>query len=402
MLVYPEGVKRMEEMTQSEAGKALPIVSVITFLGFLDTHLLIPVMALYASEIGAGAGMVGLVVGLYSLTNTPANIWLGRLVDRFGYKLPLVLGLVGDAVGMFLYTACRLPVHLALVRMFHGISGGVVGPATMSAISHHGDPARQGKSMAFYGMSLAAATLVGYGLSGFIASGWGYKAVFLLGGGLLLVGVVLALWLPGNRRHDYHEQEEPRGDTRRRLVEMFRRRGLLSSYITIFAQYFTFGGVVTLLPLYVKELGMEAFHVGMMLAAFAVMFILMQMPVGSVSDRFGRRAPVLAGLGLGIIALLLLPAFTSFASLIAVMAVYGVAYGAIFPSVSAMVADHASVAERGLATGIFHALLTSGVAIGAPVMGWVGGATGIQTGMFLIAGIMVLALIGVVLDGRRI
>ncbi|MBA7713085.1 hypothetical protein ES703_122083 [subsurface metagenome] len=46
-----------------------------------------------------------------------------------------------------------------------------------------------------------------------------------------------------------------------------------------------------------------------------------------------------------------------------------------------------------MATGLFHALLTAGVAIGAPIMGWAGGVVGIELGLVLSAGIMVLALV---------
>jgi predicted MFS family arabinose efflux permease len=55
-----------------------------------------------------------------------------------------------------------------------------------------------------------------------------------------------------------------------------------------------------------------------------------------------------------------------------------------------------------MATGIFHALLTAGVAIGAPVMGWVGGVVGVQLGLMLSAGIMVLALLVVLSIRKRI
>ena len=86
--------------------------------------------------------------------------------------------------------------------------------------------------------------------------------------------------------------------------------------------------------------------------------------------------------------------------LIPVMALYasglgasvGIAYGTLFPSISALVADQTLPEERGMATGIFHALLTAGVAIGAPIMGWVGGITGVELGLALSASILVLAL----------
>ena len=115
-------------------------------------------------ELGASIGTVGLVIGLYSITNTPANILFGRLIDRIGYRLPLVGGLLGSALSMFLYTVSRFPIHLAMVRVIHGITGAPIGPATMSVFADYGSETRKGRAMGLYGMALASATLVGYGV----------------------------------------------------------------------------------------------------------------------------------------------------------------------------------------------------------------------------------------------
>ncbi len=113
----------MNELKQPQPRQVLPIISIVTFLGFLDTHLLIPILALYASELGASIGVIGLIIGLYSLTNTPANILFGRLIDKIGYKLPLIFSLIGDALSMFLYSVSRLPIHLDFVRVLLGTTG---------------------------------------------------------------------------------------------------------------------------------------------------------------------------------------------------------------------------------------------------------------------------------------
>ncbi|MBA7695617.1 putative MFS-type transporter YfcJ [subsurface metagenome] len=138
---------------------------------------------------------------------------------------------------------------------------------------------------------------------------------------------------------------------------------------------------------------MEVFHVGMLLAIFAIMFIILQLPTGALSDKVGRRIPIAAGLSLGVVSLVILPSVATFALLAVVMALYGIGYGMLFPSISALVADHTIPEERGMATGIFHALLTAGVAIGAPLMGWIGGMAGVEVGLALSSGIMVLALV---------
>ena len=167
----------MQELKPTKRRGVLPIISMVTFIGFLDTHLLIPVMALYASKLGASVGIIGIIIGLYSITNTPANIFFGRLTT-----LRLPSGICFDAASMFLYSLCRLPIHLALVRAFHGTIGGLVGPATMSATADYSSETGKGRAMGIYGMSIAAATLVGYGLSGIIASQLGYQALFLFFG----------------------------------------------------------------------------------------------------------------------------------------------------------------------------------------------------------------------------
>ena len=389
-------------MTSSENAikrRGTPLNLAITFLGFLDTHMLIPVIALYADSLGATVSSIGLIVGLYSITNTPANVVFGRLVDRFGSRRLLVAGLLGDSISMFLYSLCRLPIHLVFLRTFHGVTGGLIGPATQSVAAKQASPTQKGRAMGYYGMSIGTATLVGYGLSSALVSTSGYNLVFYVGALLLLVGVFLALLIPRERALASTGTEAPPQKSWNKISELVRRRGLIASYCSIFALYFTFGGVVTLLPLYVKGLGMEAFYVGLLLAAFSITFILLQLASGAFSDRIGRKLPASAGLCLCAIAVAVLPTAGTFIALLLVMALYGVAYALIFPSVSALLADHTTAEEYGTATGIFHALLTSGVAIGAPVIGWIAGQTTIGFGLTASGLVAILAMIVVLARG---
>ena len=391
----------MAKLKLPQARSAFPLNYIVTFLGFLDTHMLIPIIALYAYTIGADVGMTGLIVGLYSIANTPANILFGRLVDRVGYKKPLIIGLLGDALAMFCYAICQLPFHLALVRLLHGVTGGVVGPATMSVTAEHADSAQKGRAMGFYGMSLGAATLVGYGLSGVMASRLGYEFIFYFGSVMLLLGVLLAIMMPKVKAPATAVKTSLSQDLKK-IGGLFRRRGLVTSYCSIFALYFAFGGVVTLLPLYVKGLGMEAFHVGMLLAIFAIIFTLLQFPSGAIADRVGRRIPITSGLCICIVSLVVMPALGTFALLAVIMGVYGAAYALLFPSISALIVDHSTSEERGRATGVFHSLLTAGVAIGAPVMGCVAQLAGIELGLALCSCVAALALVIAWVDLGRI
>jgi len=247
--------------------------------------------------------------------------------------------------------------------------------------------------MGFYGMAIGISTLVGFGLGGVIAARLGYKLLFYFGGALALLGAFLASLMPKEEAVTRTEAANSSSHDQGTIGELVRRRGLIASYCSIFAQYFSFGGVVALLPLYVKGLGMNAFHVGMLLATFAIVFVVLQFPSGAFSDRKGRKLPTIAGLCLGIIAIVLLPNFEVFAALVLIMAVYGAGYALLFPSIGALITDHTSPEERGKATGIFHALLTAGVALGAPAMGWIAELAGIELGLALSSVAMTLAAV---------
>ena len=63
--------------------KFLPLnVGIVTFLGFIDTFMLLPVIELYAEELGASLAMAGIIVGVYSIVNTPVNIVFGWAVGK--------------------------------------------------------------------------------------------------------------------------------------------------------------------------------------------------------------------------------------------------------------------------------------------------------------------------------
>ncbi|OGO40298.1 MAG: hypothetical protein A2147_02760 [Chloroflexi bacterium RBG_16_57_8] len=374
---------------------------IVTFLSFLDTPLLVPIVALYASGLGAEVTTIGLIVGVYSLTNTVASVVGGRLVDRFGAKWPLIGGLAGDALAMFAYSLARLPWHLALVRGFHGLGGGVVGPATMSITAETSAQHRRGRGMATYGMAIGMATLLGNAGGGIIGARLGYDYVFFLGGALLIVAFNLAVFMGGGQVR--------RTVTKRRFGEDLRRTGqLLTSgklrlpYWSIFAQYFAFGAIVTLLPLHLRSLDLTSLHFSVLLASFAVVFVVVLLVFGHLSDSIGRVKPAALGIALAGAGVVTLPLSGTLPLMIGSMVLFGVGYGLFFPSLSALVADVTSPEEYGRATGLYHALLTVGVALGAPVMGWAASFLGTQLGLAL-SGIPLLVALGLAVGrlGRK-
>src|SRR2546426_1369990 len=168
-----------------------------TMLGTMDSNALVPIIALYAQSVGADLLQIGIIVGLFSAVHAPANLFFGRIADRFGRKLPLEVGLLWDAVSLFLYSVATTPLLLALVRISHGIGSGFVGPSSMAIMADTSPRGRKGRAMAVYGMALGLAGVIGFGMGGPIVGPDGFAVLFYVLSGALVAGLVLATFFGG-------------------------------------------------------------------------------------------------------------------------------------------------------------------------------------------------------------
>jgi DHA1 family multidrug resistance protein-like MFS transporter len=371
--------------------KLLLLVFGITFLGFIDTQLTVPIMRLYADSLGATVAIAGFIIGMYSILNTPANIVFGPVVDKFGRKIPLIIGLVGDAICMFLYSLCSTSLQLLVVRGFHGLAGAVLGLATASMVADYSPTEKRGRGMGFYAIAMGLAPLVGMMTCGIIMRNpAGFNMVFYTGSALLLAAVILAFLLP---------QTEAKGKAEsidfKKIGVIAARKANIASYAAIFSQWFIMGVITVLLPSYMVNLGMTAFHVAMVMLAVTATYAAFSYPAGLLSDKVGRKIPSLMGLSLLVIAINLIPMATSFEQLIGLGMLQGIGMGCILPSALALISDNTEKGERGTAMGIFHALLTLGVAVGAPVTGVLAGRVGTSLAIHLATLMPVAAIIAV-------
>ena len=358
-----------------------------TMLGTMDSNALVPVIALYAQHVGADLVTIGIIVGLFSAVHAPANLLFGRIADRFGRKLPLQVGLLWDATSLFLYSLATTPLLLALVRVSHGIGSGLVGPSSMALMADTSTRERKGRAMALYGMSLALAVVIGFGIAGPIVARFGYAILFYVLSAALLAGVVIAVPI------SEPPQRPPTAMPWHRLLSYAGRPSPAAGYAAIFSLYFILGAFVALVPLHLQqELGYGALAVGLSFTAFAILSLLLHYPAGILSDRYGPATPATIGLVAVAIAMACIPLLRDLPTLLVLMALFGVGHGFIFPSASALVSRGADPEQHGLVTGLFYALLVAGVAVGAPIMAAVASVSTFGAGIWASAWISLLGL----------
>lgn len=166
-----------------------------------------------------------------------------------------------------------------------------------------------------------------------------------------------------------------------------RKAALFVVAIAIFTDMLIYGLVVPILPGYASSLGVSQTAIGFLFSSYAITLFIATPIFGLLSDRIGRRGPMLWGL-LGLAAATILFCFAnSYILLIVARALQGVAAAVTWTSGLALLADLYPPEERGKAMGIALSGQAAGTLLGPTVGGWFYELGGYQAPFLFAAGL---------------
>lgn len=384
-------------IAKSQLRFAWLVAYAVVFVSFFDNHSLLPIIAPYAQSLGASVALVGLIVGAYSAVNLLGNLGAGYWMDRIGRKIPLVAGLVIVGSALALYPFATDPYALLGLRIVHGFGAALVSPASLAYIGDTASPKTRGRAMAFYGAAIGLTVLIGPPLAGVLRDRLGYAYIFAMLSALMFLVIVPAFVFIGE---SLARTERARANP----LSLLKNRRLSLAYTSAFCLMFSLGGLIVFLPLTGQALGLPSARVGMLFASFALAAIIVQvLPLGRMSDRWGRERAMMLGLALIALGLFALALMQRWETLMLAMFVYGVGFGFLFPAMTALLADETTPQTRGTASGIFTAVYSLGVTVGTSAAGalaWLHQTAQIHP-FHVAALIVVWGLVWVAVNARR-
>src|SRR5258705_3155184 len=146
-----------------------------------------------------------------------------------------------------------------------------------------------------------------------------------------------------------------------------------------FTDIVAYSVAVPVLPDLSRRLGASPTMIGFLFASFGVTLLTVSVPMGAISDRIGRKAPMVGGLvALGAASLLF--AFAdSLPWLFAARLVQGAADAVTWVVGFALIADLYESNERGRVTGIVMMGTSFAIMIGPTIGGWLYELGGMRT-----------------------
>ncbi|EMA47390.1 major facilitator superfamily transporter quinolone resistance protein [Halococcus saccharolyticus DSM 5350] len=361
----------------------------------LGNSFLIVVLPLYIASGSVAGGafgltealVTGLILSVFGFLNSGVQPFAGRLSDTAGKrKVFIVLGLVVLTIANFAYSFAGDYVSLLLIRALQGIGVAFTVTATIALVNELATAETRGGNMGIFNTF----RLVGFGtgplIAGAVVSGGpytlpifgtlsGFDAAFYIAAlGALVSAVVVTIFVSDADETDDTEATDTNDDGFGIAVLAHDDDHLLDPVFTLgVASLFMAIGIAlfsTIQPEINARLDQGATLFGIEFAAFTAAQVLLQAPIGSASDRLGRRPFIVAGL------LLLVPATLAQGfvvepwQMVGARFVQGVAGAMVFAPSLALAGDLATGGESGTKLSVLTMSFGLGTAIGPLASGY--------------------------------
>jgi MFS family permease len=350
--------------------------------------LLFAVLPLFVvDELHGAESQVGLIMGAFAISAVLSRPISGRIVDLWSRKTGLRIGALIYAVSPALYTfAASVPVMFSL-RFFHGIGIAIYTTAGSVFVADNAPPARRGEAMGYYGMAMNLAMAIGPALGVALIDHIGFDGLFWVAALLGLLSFVLVQFLHEPVRHYLHE-----GQALARPA-LFSRVALFPGFVAM-CMTMTFGTVVSFLPLFVQQHKLG--NVGLFFVVYSVVVVVLRPVSGRLSDRFGRSAIIIPGMFFLVLSMVVLAYSASMGGLLFAAVLQGIGFGAVHPSIMALVVDRSTAHDRGPALATVMMAFDIGVGFSAIGLGQVLERTDFTTMYLCAAGIALFGTLTVI------
>ena len=333
------------------------------------------------AEFGVARSAASLPYTLTMIGFGLSSIFMGRLADRFGVIVPVVLGTVLLALG---YTSAALAGTLWHYTLAQGLLIGVGSSATFAPLLAHTSlwfAERRGIAIGIFASGNYLAGAVWPPVVQHFIESVGWRQTYF-GIAIFCVASMLPLAFFLRRRPPIHEltlgashasASRPTtalGISSRALQTLLIIAGLCCCVAMSMPQVH--------LVAYCGDLGYGPARGAQMLSLMLACGIVSRLTFGFICDHIGGLRTLLLGSSLQGVALLLFVPFDSLVSLYIVSALFGLFQGGIVPSYAIIIREYFSPAEAGARVGAVITATLFGMALG----GWMSGVVFDLTGSY--------------------
>lgn len=353
----------------------------------------IPVLPLFARELGAGLAIAGLIVSAKGVGPLILNIPSGMLISRYGNRLVLYVTTVLTLLAAIGSGLTRSIFFLGIMML---LAGGAQTVWMMTRINYLRAVVpieRRGRAIASVGGIIRIGTFLGPIIGGYAGKYLGLHAVFFVqAAATFLVLIQLTLSKKTKEVHVRNPEEKPGGiPTVLRVLGEHRKSFLTVGLVTIaFAIVRTGRHIV--FPLWGEYIGLDVVQIGLIFSLISSIDMTLFFPAGMLMDRKGRKWSAVPALLIMSVSFFLLPFAETFAVMLVVGLLHGFGNGLGSGIVMTMGSDLSPRQHAGEFLGIWFLVSEVGRFIGPAAIGYISELLAMSAASFATGGIGVLGV----------
>jgi MFS family permease len=277
----------------------------LTHAGFGGAKVALP---LHALSLGVDPFTVGVIVALWALCPMLIALYVGRLVDRVGPRLPMLGGTIGVAAGMLLPYFFPGVVALCVMAVVVGTAFQFFFVPTQGITGALGGPAERARNYSLLAIGFSIASFLGPLIAGYSIDYLSYRTAYLVLAACPVLAALL-LWRKGGllpKAAAAAEKEKKKKGSSFDLLRNPKLRdaivasGLISVAWDLYAYFF---------PIYGHSLGLSASTIGTIISTFALAVFAIRVALPSLARRWTEFEILLHAICFSGAALLLFPLF---------------------------------------------------------------------------------------------
>ena len=332
----------------------------------------------------------------FGLTKAVVNLLTGVLVDRYGRKPLLVLGWVIGIPVPFLLMYAPSWSWIIVANVLLGINQGLTwSAAVIMKIDLVGAKSR--------GLAVGLNEFAGYfavggtaWLTGYLASVYGLRPVpFYPGVIYVVLGVLLSsLLVRDTRQHVMLERANSLNPNSSSLSfgtifvrTTWRDPRLFAACQAGLVNNLNDGMAWGIFPLYFATHGLNLANIGLLKFVYPVVWSVLQIITGPLSDRLNRSNLITSGMGVQALGIGLIVVTRDLTGWMLATVLLGIGTAMVYPTLIAVVSDASEPAWRARALGVYRFWRDTGYAVGALLAGVIADALGFDWAIGVVAGL---------------
>ncbi|MED5018080.1 MFS transporter [Paenibacillus chibensis] len=258
------------------------ILLIVIVAAGISQGLLLPVLSIFLEQMGVSSSMNGMNAAALYVGSFAMTLVAERTLGALGFKKLVSAGLVLVLISVLLFPLFPSVKVWFILRLLVGIGDSAVHYAAQLWVLLVTPEESRGRNISIYGMSYG----LGFSLGplGIPLLQYGNSVPFIVLAVLVMLVLILVLLkLPDLRPEKLKGEQRP--------VRRFRRSYAFAWYALIPALLYGYmeSGINSNFPVYGLRVGLTEHQIAFLLPFIGIGGLVLQLPLGMLSDRFGRK-----------------------------------------------------------------------------------------------------------------